>query len=325
MGFNDGPEAALIWFDGYILEYLLSVDNVFFFHVIFTSYATPPAQTYKGLYYGIIGAIMLRLIFYFVGLGIFSLAFWVQVVFGVLLIWSGYQTVVSDDEDADPKENRCVQLMTRLLPVTETYAEDGSLFIWVAAKTAGSSTAAESQVYGASATEEAPDGAEAASGGHPQRTKCRGTLLLLVILVLQVVDLMFAVDSVTAKLAESNSVYLDFTSSAFAMLCLRSMYFIMQKLLKHFRFLKYGVGLILVLIGIKLILSHWIEFPPLMTLSVIVGTFIISMVLSRVIPEKAYEGMDDDNEKDEGKTGTATGDVQIQMSSVSGSGAQSES
>jgi len=121
------------------------------------------------------------------------------------------------------------------------------------------------------------------------------TLLLLVVVVLQVVDLIFAVDSVTAKIAEYDNTFLNFSSSAFAMLCLRSMYFVLMRLLRYFRFLKYGVALVLALIGLKLIVSKWVEVESLYSLAGICIVFFFSMVVSILFPEaENYEEQDDE-------------------------------
>ena len=122
-------DIAIVWFNGYILEYTLSVDNVFFFHVVFQAYSTPNEQTYRALFFGIVGAGVLRLLFYVVGSSFFRLAWVVQIVFGFILVWSAYKTAGTDDDDDDPRENRIVQMMTKCLPFSDRYDEDGRLFI----------------------------------------------------------------------------------------------------------------------------------------------------------------------------------------------------
>lgn len=310
-------EMAMVWFDGYILEYLLSVDNVFFFHVVFQAYATPSSQMYKALFLGILGAVVLRLVFYFIGGGVFRLAFAFQVVFGLVLIYSGYKTATTDDDDEDPREMKCVQIMTRMLPLTDSYDEKAALFVWGSGRASSvAQSSPPAQVVGVvvedgfdEATKltdptQAPNlhtvgKSVVAARADNSICKLRGTMLLLVVLVLQVVDLIFAVDSVTAKIAEYDNVFLNFSSSAFAMLCLRSMYFVLTRLLKYFRFLKYGVALILVLIGVKLIVAHWIEVPSIYSLGTICSVFILSMVLSCICPAP------DDDEQEESSPAAA--------------------
>jgi len=281
-----GTDMAIVWFNGYILEYMLSMDNVFFFHVVFTSYATPPSQTYKALFLGIMGAAVLRLLFYLVGTEFFRLAYFVQIIFGLFIIYSAYKTVTSDEEDENPQDNRCVQCMTRHLPLADRYDDNGALFTRC---TQASQPSAE--VIGAQ-LEEGHDlsGTSTASGPGP----IRGSMLFLVVLVLQVIDLVFAVDSVTAKIAAYDSVFLNFSSSAFSMLCLRSMYFVLAQLMKYFRFLKYGVGAILFFIGVNCVISHWVEIPNFVILSLLTGIFALSLVCSALFPEPTYETMEDD-------------------------------
>jgi tellurite resistance protein TerC len=301
-----GEDAAIIWFNGYVLEYLLSVDNVFFFHVVFQAYATPASQVYKALFLGILIAVVLRWMFYVVGGSVFRLAFIVQVFFGLVLVYSGFKTAWSDEDDDDPRENRCVQLITRCLPLSDSYDNNGALFARLPKHTQPR-LAAEPDVIGATnghaAEDEAavePASLEASPPGSPQHEneepvgdlKMRGTMLFLVVVVLGVIDLVFAVDSVTAKIAEYDSTFLNFSSSAFAMLCLRAMYFVLTRLLKYFRFLKYGVALILVLIGIKLIVSGWVEIDSAYSLATICGVFFLSMLISVIFPEP-----DDDYDK----------------------------
>jgi len=269
-----GWQIALVWFDGYILEYLLSMDNVFFFHVVFTAYATPPSQTYKGLFLGIVGAVVLRLLFYVVGAEFFRLAFVVQIFFGVVLVYSGYKTATTDEEDDDPRSNRCVIWLTYWLPLVDRYEDDGRLFTW---DDAALSEAQEAEAVGDSA-------ADGNSMSAPRAIRPRGTMLLLVSVVLQIVDVVFAVDSVTAKIAEYDNIFLNFSSSAFAMLCLRAMYFGIMEMVHYFRFLKYGVAVILVLIGLKLIVAHWFEVHFLYSLAMICGVFVLSLSLSALFP-----------------------------------------
>jgi len=348
-----GRASALAWFDGYILEYLLSMDNVFFFHVVFTAYATPADQVYKALFLGILGAVLLRLGFYWVGATFFHLAWVVQLLFGAVLVWSGYQTAVSgDDEDEDPRQNLSVRLITRCLPVTDAYDPSGALLTWRSGEKAGDGEASETTASGgesvgswasvaspqSSAAEaqadtetdagdaELEDGtraAGAAEGGAAARSsscRCcawRGTLLLLVVVVLQVVDVLFAVDSVTAKLAEHDGVFVNFSSSAFAMLCLRSLYFVLARLLRYFRFLKYGVACILVLIGVKLAVSHWVALPETASLAVICGVFLVSISLSAVLPEAASREQAEATAKEQGEV---LADVQAPAPAVATSG-----
>lgn len=307
--FMYGETVAIVWFNGYILEYLLSMDNVFFFHVVFTAYSTPSSQIYKALFLGILGAVVLRLMFYVVGAEFFRLAYLVQVFFGAVLIYSGFKTAWSDEDDDDPRENRCVKLITRCLPLSERYDPAGALFAReprcvgpeVPAHVIGAANGVQldGEAGESSASEAAPVVTSSDSSGE---TALRGTMLFLVVVVLGVVDLIFAVDSVTAKIAEYDGTFINFSSSAFAMLCLRSMYFVLTRLLKYFRLLKYGVAAILALIGFKLIIVALteVDIDESYSLATICGVFAISIVLSLLCPEADEYKEQADEHADEG-------------------------
>jgi len=286
-------EVGVTWFNGYILEYLLSLDNVFFFHVVFQTYATPDTQIYKALYLGILGAIILRLLFYMVGTEIFRMWWPLQIFFGLVLVWSGYKTAFSEEDDDDPKENPCVKFITRHLPLADVYDDEGSLFIRGFIPRAEASPT-NSIVVGLT---EDPDAIEAQpivkSSCNGGRTL--GSMLLLVVLVLQVIDLVFAVDSVTAKIATFDNIFINFSSSAFAMLCLRSLYFVLIELMNLFWALKYGVALILALVGLKVSIAHWFDVDQLYATVCILGIFGVCMVISLLVEEPKDE--DDDKEE----------------------------
>jgi len=303
--FAYGEEAAIVWFNGYILEYLLSMDNVFFFHVVFGAYNTPPSQVYKALFLGISVAVVLRLLFYVVGSSFFHLAYIVQIFFGLVLIYSGFMTAWSDEDDDDPRENRCVQWITRCLPLTDQYDPTGALFARMPIASSQGPGAPASVIGVTNGTDAAPDDivelgiSPTPTSASSQETQLRGTMLFLVVVVLGVIDVIFAVDSVTAKIAEYDSTFINFSSSAFAMLCLRSMYFILTRMLKYFRLLKYGVAAILCLIGIKLIISKWVKIAESYSLAAICGVFFISMVLSVVCPQAEEYKEQNDEQHDE--------------------------
>lgn len=309
-----GQYVAEVWFNGYILEYLLSMDNVFFFHVVFDAYSTPQSQVYKALFLGISIAVVLRLLFYVVGSEFFRLAFIVQIFFGLVLVYSGFKTAWSDEDDDDPRENRCVQWITRCVPLSDQYDSTGALFMRAPVESSRGPGAPASVIGIANGIDGAAD--ETVELGMPPTTRAsskdtelRGTMLFLVVIVLGVIDVIFAVDSVTAKIAEYDSTFINFSSSAFAMLCLRSMYFVLTRLLKYFRLLKYGVALILCLIGVKLIISKWVVIDESYSLAAICGVFFISMVLSVVWPEADEYKEQADAQNDDGLDMYPLGDL----------------
>lgn len=294
-----GAKEAVVWFNGYILEYMLSMDNVFFFQVVFTAYATPEQQLYKALFFGVLFAVLLRFFFYSAGAALFRSAFILQILFGLVLIYSGYKTATTDDDDEDPREYRCVKCMTRRLPLIDEYDSSGALFVRrlprVARHSPSQAPEPLGQVIGMASEE--PEACRISTtaveaGGRGAR---HGTMLLLVVLVLGIVDVLFAVDSVTAKLAENSQVFVNFSSSAFAMLCLRSMFFLVASLQAMFRLLKYGVALILVFIGVKLIANHWVDVHFAVSLVAILVVFALSIVASVVIPDpEKFQDLEED-------------------------------
>lgn len=321
-----GAQGAGAWLYGYILEYLLSVDNLFVFRMVFQAYSTPAKQVDKALFWGIGVAVVLRLVFFSLGTGILALGFFARLFFGLCLIYSAVKTVRdSEDDEDDPRENPCVRLVTRLLPLYEGYTDDGTFFVRAPAVCAagepapsviGTPTPASSlvelsgfmddhvrshaQAAASAAEADGPDSMESPPPGvatndsfevdGPVRT--RVTLLFLVVLSLGIIDVVFAVDSVTAKISSIENfssgvnLFLNLTSSAFAMFVLRTLYFIIDIMVHMFRFLSYGVGTVLALIGIKLILSGWVDIGMLESMLTIVFLLFSSVLASVVCPKK---------------------------------------
>jgi len=305
-----GQAAAGAWLYGYILEYILSIDNVFVFRAVFLSYSTPSLQVERALFWGISVAVVLRLLFFGVGTELLSMGFLARVAFGLALVYSGVKTLRSsdDDDEGDPRDNPLVQCIARLLPVSESYTDDAAFFV----RTPDSSGSAELQppatMIGAS-TEEAAEAKlpadESATGkdrfdpgweggrmpaSDTGRTTLRVTPLFLVVVTLGIVDVIFAVDSVTAKISSVTglgvglSFFLNLSSSAFAMFVLRSLYHVVSILASMFRFLGYGVGIVLVLIGVKLILSGHVDVGMFTSCVIILTILIASILLSVAVP-----------------------------------------
>jgi len=250
-----GSEKALQWYSGYTLEWMLSLDNLFIFHLVFRTYGTPPPQMHKALFVGILGAVVMRLLMFMVGYTLLDAFSWVRWPFGALLIWNGVQAMREGDEDRDDDVRqtylaRGVQacLGSRLF---QGYDEErGAVFI------------------------------RSADG------RLQVTLLFVVVVVVEFADVVFALDSVSAKVAQISDQYISFSSSVLAMFGLRSMFFVIQDLVEMFDLLNYGLGLILVFIGLELMLSNHVEVNTahscLFILSVIVASVVLSVVWSRV-------------------------------------------
>lgn len=248
--FWQGHQATLEFVTGYVLELSLSVDNLFVFLLIFNYFAVPEAQQHRVLFWGILGALILRGIFIGAGVGLINRFHWVLYLFGALLIYSGIRVCTTGDRQVDPAKNPVVRMVRRWIPVTNDY-RDGRFFV------------------------------RAAQEGR----RLYATPLLIVLLVIETTDVMFAVDSIPAILAITLNAFIVYTSNVFAILGLRSMYFAVAGLMKIFRFLHYGLGIVLTLVGLKMLASDRFRPPISVMLATVAGVLIISIVLSIVFPD----------------------------------------
>lgn len=241
-----GGDVAGTYYAGYLIEKALSVDNVFVFALIFTYFAVPDEYQHKVLFYGVIGALLFRLVFIFVGAELLAAFFWTAYLFGAFLIYTAYKMAFQHDRDLEPDKNLMVRLVRRLVPIDTRYHGD-RLFTRV-------------------------DGKRVA------------TLLFVVLIAVEATDLIFAIDSVAAVLAITTSTFIVWTANAFAVLGLRSLYFCLSGLLRRFTHLHYGLAILLAFAGVKLILSETPvgKLPIPLTLSVIVVTLTASVVWSLV-------------------------------------------
>lgn len=270
-----------MWLSGYMLEWMLSFDNLFVFHMIFQVYGTPDHLKHRPLYLGICGAVFFRLIFIFVGEFLMHALFFMHFVFGGFLIYTGLKTVTTDEEDEDPSQQPLVLWLQKKVPFVSAYDEGGAFFVRVplqnqdamiqSAKFTGGNVTGEQ--YGSVDLKDRKEG------------ELRATMLFLVVCCLEVSDLLFAVDSVSAIVAQVNDLFLAYTSAVFAMLGLRAMFFIIDVLAKLFSLLKYGVGTVLMFVGAKLMMSKFYHIPPGIVCTVLVSTIGLSMVAS-VIKER---------------------------------------
>ena len=250
--FWQGPQAGLEFVTGYVLELSLSVDNLFIFLVIFQYFAVPDEQQHRVLFWGVVGALILRGIFIGAGVGLIHRFHWLLFVFGALLIYSGIRVCVTGEHQIDPATNPVVKLLRRFIPVTNEYHK-GKFFV--------RKTEDNSRLY--------------------------ATPLLAVLLVIETTDVLFAVDSIPAILAITLNAFIVYTSNVFAILGLRSMYFAVSGLMKIFRFLHYGLAVVLVLVGLKMLLADYFHIPIAATLGVVAGVILISIVLSVAFPGRS--------------------------------------
>lgn len=303
-----GETQAAMWMSGYMLEWMLSFDNLFVFHLIFSVYATPDHLKHRPLYWGICGAIWFRLAFIFIGEYLVHAMFFMHFIFGAFLVYSGIKMITAEDEDdEDPSQHPLVLWLQKRMPFVNAYDERGAFFVRVPVNDRGefslpegamkpcpprTSHEAETGTDGASSMRYGTvDFADAAwvKAGTQQNLKGRGqlraTMLFLVVICLEISDLLFAVDSVSAIVAQVNDLFLAYTSAVFAMLGLRATFFIIDVLVRLFSLLKYGVGAVLVFIGIKLCCDRLYKIPPGVVCFVLVASIAGSMVASWIQDE----------------------------------------
>jgi len=245
--YRDGAQ-GFSWLTGYFLEWILSIENLFVFTLVFEAYKTPQNQMHKAVFIGILGAAAMRLAFYLLLNSLLQLFMWFKYVVGAFLVWSGIEMGRSgDDDDYDITETKLVKGFKWMLGdrLREAYDPNGpSVFMW-------------------------------SDSGHLQVT-----VLFLVIFCNEIIDIVFAVDSVSAKLTQIPSEYISFSSTIVAMFGLRAGFFIIHDLVEMFETLKYGLCFILIFVGWDLLLHRWIHIPVVGVCFVILGIFAFSIVVS---------------------------------------------
>jgi len=288
------PAAAYMWMSGYMLEWMLSFDNLFVFHLIFSVYCCPDYLKHRPLYLGIMGAVVFRLVFIFVGEYLMHAFAFMHLIFGAFLVYTGVKTVSADDEDEDPSQQPLVVWLKEHMSFVSVYAKDGSFFVRVPVNEEGEAVIPDDAVVQEEPSETDPLNEEAESKipvvdfsrvSLGARSETRATMLFLVVCCLEISDILFAVDSVSAIVAQVNDLFLAYTSAVFAMLGLRATFFIIDVLVQLFALLKYGVAIVLVFIGVKLMIGHYYHVPPSIVCVVLVSAIAGSMLAS-VIQEK---------------------------------------
>ena len=245
--FWHGRKESLEFVTGYVLELSLSVDNLFVFLVIFRYFRVPPEHQHKVLFWGILGALIMRGAFILLGVSLIRRFEWLVYIFGLLLIYSGIKLLTQGDKEVDPGKNPVLRAFRRLVPVTKEY--HGGRF-WVRQK----------GLY--------------------------ATPLLVVLVMVETTDVLFAVDSIPAILAITLNAFIVYTSNVFAILGLRSMYFALAGVMDLFRYLHYGLSVVLIFVGVKMLVSHYYRIPTIIALGTVVVVLGISIALSLLIPEK---------------------------------------
>lgn len=246
----EGPRHALEFYTGYVLEYSLSVDNMFVFIMIFGYFAIPHNLQPKALLWGIVGAVILRFMFIFLGVQLISLFSWTIYVFGALLIFTAAKMLLQkEDDNFDPSQSFILKLLRKVMPIKTDYHGE-NFFVLEAGKR-------------------------------------MATPLLAAVMVIEMSDLIFAVDSIPAVLSITQDTFLVYSSNIFAIIGLRSLYFLLSGMAGKFPYLKYGISVILFFVGVKMLLSHFLPIPIVASLGVIVGILALSVLASKIFPPKA--------------------------------------
>jgi tellurite resistance protein TerC len=243
-----GSTSALEFLGGYIIELSLSVDNLFLFLLIFSSFGISSKYQKRVLSYGIFGAIILRFIFVILGIAIINTFKWVLYVFGILLIISGIKIMINKEEDVSFENSKLIKLLKKIVPVTKEL-HDEKFFVKI-------------------------------------NNVLHATPLFALLFLIEGSDLLFAIDSIPAIFAITTNAFIVYTSNIFAILGLRNLYFILEKLHSTFEYVKYGVGLILIFTGIKLGISFKYHISVGVSLTVIVSILILSVLVSIMINKK---------------------------------------
>jgi len=256
-----GSEFGMQYFAGYIIEKSLAVDNVFIWAVIFSYFAVPRQYQHRVLFYGVVGALIFRAIFIAGGSWLISSFAWVLYIFGAFLIATGIKMLLQRNEHIDMSRSRTLKLFRKFIPTTDEY--EGQKFL----------------------------------------TRRNGVLmatpLLAVVVVVEVTDIIFAVDSIPAIFAVTQEPFLVFASNAFAILGLRAMYFLLADLMHRFIYLKIGLSLVLVWVGIKMIVGHaFFKIPTAISLGVVIAIIAISVVASLVATREPTESDEGDRKEE---------------------------
>jgi tellurite resistance protein TerC len=243
-----GHKQALDYFTGYVIEYSLSIDNVFVFLLIFKYFKVPKKLEFEILYWGILGAFIFRLAFVLAGAALLKNFAWVMYIFGAFLIYTGIKLAAGKDKEVDPGQNPVLKWTQKFMPVTKDFHQD-HFFI----KEAGKRVA---------------------------------TPMFVVLLLIESSDIIFALDSIPAILAITTEQFIAFSATSFAILGLRSLYFAISAVVEMFHYLHYGLAVILVFVGVKMIISKFYEIPTFYALGFIIFILAVAIGVSILFPPK---------------------------------------
>ncbi|NLX50733.1 MAG: TerC family protein, partial [Deltaproteobacteria bacterium] len=243
-----GHGKAMEFFAGYLIEYSLSIDNLFVFMLIFRFFNVPQAYEHKALFWGILMALVTRAVFIFAGVALITTFDWVMYIFGAFLVFTGVKMALNKQTEVHPEKNVAIKLLRFFIPVTRRFS--GAKFFVV------------------------------------RRGVRYATPMLAVLLALETTDILFAIDSIPAVLAISKDPFIVYTSNVFAILGLRSLFFAISGLMKLFHLLHYGLAAILTFVGVKMLIEDFYHVPVGVSLLVIASMLAVSIVSSVIWPEK---------------------------------------
>lgn len=242
-----GPNPSLEFFTGYLIERALSVDNIFVFLVLFNYFHVEPRYQYRVLYWGILGALIMRGLMIWLGVELIARFSWILYVFGAFLVWTGWKMLFHEPGDVHPEHNPVLRLARKYLPVTADY-EGQKFFV--------------------------------------RRNGLWATPMFLVLLVVETTDVAFALDSIPAIFAITQDPFIIYSSNVFAILGLRALYFLLAGVMPYFRYLGTGLSFVLMFIGVKMLIDKWFHIPIGISLGVVVGVLVVA-VLASVAAAKA--------------------------------------
>lgn len=246
-----GHLKAMEFFTAYLIEYSLSIDNLFVFMIIFRFFSVPAAYEHKALFWGILLALITRGVFIFAGVALINTFHWVMYIFGAFLVYTGIKLALNKETEVHPDKNIAIKALRNVIPVTKEFQEAKFFIV--------------------------------------QKGRRFATPMLAVLLALETTDILFAVDSIPAVLAISTDPFIVYTSNVFAILGLRSLFFAISGLMKLFHLLHYGLAAILSFVGIKMLIGDFFHVPIGISLIVISSILVISIVASIIWPDNKYE------------------------------------
>jgi len=243
-----GAQRGLEFFTGYLIEYSLSIDNVFVFVLIFSYFAVPAHLHHRVLFWGILGALIMRAVFILAGAVLMESFHWMIYVFGAFLVFTGWKILRQGDAEVEPERNPIVRLFQRIVPMSSGYAS-GGFFV-------------------------------------RQSGKLLATPLALVLVTVETTDLVFATDSIPAIFGVTRDPFIVYTSNICAILGLRSMYFLLAAVINRFAYLGIGLGIVLMFIGAKMLVSGYYPIPIALSLGIVATILVGSVIISLLIPPR---------------------------------------